>query len=150
MKTKEEILDKYWLNSRCESKVLKREVLKAMEEYAIEAELANDDEERTQLMKQYGISEKNVDDYMNQLALNQSDYISKLVWGYLQYTPCKIDGKDATVIEIKHVWSLVNDIKGLLKEQQETIDINVKENMNLVKTIQNMTNRDKSSGFPLI
>ena len=32
MKTKEEILDQYWLNSRCESKVLKKEVIKTMSE----------------------------------------------------------------------------------------------------------------------
>jgi hypothetical protein len=105
---------------------------------------------REQVMKQYGVTEKDVDNYMNQLALNQTDYISKLVWGYLQYTTCKIDDKDTTVIEIKHVWSLINDIKGLLAEKQEIIDLNVKTNMELVKTIQDMINRGKSSGFPLI
>jgi hypothetical protein len=76
--------------------------------------------------------------------------ISDLVWSYLQYTTCKIDGNDATIIEIKNVYSLINDIMGFLKEKQQTIDLNVKTNMELVKTIQSMINRGKSSGFPLI
>ena len=78
--------------------------------------------------------------------------IAKLVWSYLQYTPCLINGNNTTIIEIKHVWSLINAIEEMLNEKQETIDLNVKANMELVATIQQMINKKNttSSGFPLI
>ena len=66
--------------------------------------------------------------------------VAKLIWSYMQYTPCKIDGDDTTIIEIKHVWSLINDIEGILREKQDTIDLNIKTNMDLVKTIQRIIN----------
>lgn len=109
--------------------------------------------EALEAMEQYRKEGKS--DITDDLMANGA--VAKLVWSYLQYTSCQIDGNDATVIEIKHVYSLINDIMGFLKEQQQIIDKNVKVNMDLVKTIQRMINeekdrleRTKGSGFPLI
>ena len=78
--------------------------------------------------------------------------VGKLIWSYLQYTSCQIDGKDSTIIEIKHVWSLINAIEDMLQEKQETINLNVKTNMSLIETIQRMVNERNpiSKGYPLI
>jgi hypothetical protein len=69
--------------------------------------------------------------------------VAKLVWSYMQYTSCKIDDNNASIIEIKHVWGLINDIEEMLKEKQETIDLNIKTNMELVVTIQRMIDEKK-------
>jgi len=70
--------------------------------------------------------------------------ISKLVWDKLKYTQCHVDGLATSIIEIKEVWELISEIESIIKVKQDTIDLNVKTNMDLVKTIQKMISKDKS------
>ena len=69
--------------------------------------------------------------------------IAKLVWSKLKYTQCHVDGLATSIIEIKEVWELISEIESIIKVKQDTIDLNVKTNMDLVKTIQKMINRDQ-------
>ena len=84
---------------------------------------------------------------VNNREMKLQDSISetaKMVWAKLQYTECKITGEDSTVIEIKDVWGLIKEIEDIIETQRNTIDFNVKTNMDLVKTIQKMISKDKS------
>jgi len=75
-------------------------------------------------------------------ADSQSE-IAKLVWSKLKYTQCHVDGLATSIIEIKEVWELISKIESIIKVKQDTIDLNVKTNMDLVKTIQKMISKDK-------
>lgn len=59
--------------------------------------------------------------------------IAKLVWSYLRYTPCKIDGQDSTVIEINEVWELISEIEAKYMKNKEALDFNVQQNLGLIK-----------------
>lgn len=69
--------------------------------------------------------------------------IAKLVWDKLKYTQCQVDGLVTSIIEIKEVWELIHEIESIIKEKQETIDLNIKTNMDLVRTIQRMNNKER-------
>jgi len=40
--------------------------------------------------------------------------IAKIVWAKLTYTECQIDGDNTTVIEIKDVWKMIEEIESMV------------------------------------
>lgn len=64
--------------------------------------------------------------------------IAKIVWAKLTYTDCQIKGNDTTIIEIKDVWEMINEIENIIKIKQDALNYNVKQNINLMKKFKNM------------